>query len=265
MNNPSPTSGNPGTNGRTLHSPNLVPMPQGGLTILSILTNLNATMIPPPSRPIVPLLHSPPTVHTKIHTDPAQSNHVSPPVPSLQDMSPSIFKMVPKKNGLVMWCMLFIIQIGCELPMKLKPEERPEVTTSMPQDDYDAAKEQLHQVDARIPDDIVEKAIQLFFSTNLLPDYDLSTCYVRELPNTSMLALIMPLPSISRFSMPAPFGNQHSHTWALCHGTTFSSATTDPLGGKIRPANWNVSQKSTGGILSWPRNFQFGHDNSDMD
>ena len=53
---------------------------------------------------------------------------------------------------------------------ELKPGERPEVTTSMPQDAYDAAKEQLHQVDARIPNDIVEKAIQLFFSTNLLPD-----------------------------------------------------------------------------------------------
>ena len=57
-----------------------------------------------------------------------------------------------------MWCMLFIIQIGCELPNELKPGERPEVTTSMPQDAYDAAKEQLHQVDARIPNDIVEKA-----------------------------------------------------------------------------------------------------------
>ena len=83
---------------------------------------LNATMIPPPSRPIVPLQHSPPTVHTKIHTDPAQSNHVSPPMPSLQDMSPSIFKIVPRKNGLVMWCMLFIIQIGCELPMNSSRE-----------------------------------------------------------------------------------------------------------------------------------------------
>ena len=115
---------------------------------------------------------------------------------------------------------------------ELKPGERPEVTTSMPQDAYDAAKEQLHQVDARIPNDIVEKAIQLFFSTNLLPEYDLSTCYVRELPNTSMLALVMPLPSISRFSMPTPFGNQHSHTWAnwtyhknpqKCHLPTFGA------------------------------------------
>ena len=106
MNNRPPTSGNPGTNGRTLHSPNLVPMLQGGLTIPSIPTNINATMTPPPSCPIVPLLHSPPTVHAKIHTDPAQSNHVYPPVPSLLDMFPSISKMVPKKNGLVMLCML---------------------------------------------------------------------------------------------------------------------------------------------------------------
>ena len=121
---------------------------------------------------------------------------------------------------------------------ELKSDEKPAITTSMPQDQYDAAKEQLHGVDARIPGDVVEKAIQLFFSTNLLPDYDLSTCYVRELPNTSMLALIMPLPSISRFSMPAPFGNQHNHTWALCHGTTFSSAQLILLEGKIRPANW---------------------------
>ena len=62
---------------------------------------------------------------------------------------------------------------------ELKAEERPETTTSIPQDEYDAVKEQLHQVDPRIPVDVLEKAVQLFFSTNLLPDYDLSTCYVR--------------------------------------------------------------------------------------
>ena len=122
---------------------------------------------------------------------------------------------------------------------ELKADERPETTTSIPQDLYDAAKEQLHQVDSRIPGDVLEKAVQLFFSTNLLPDYDLSTCYVRELPHTNMLALIMPLPSISRFSMPPPFDNQHNHTWALCHGTTIKSAQLILLEGKIRPANWS--------------------------
>ena len=79
---------------------------------------------------------------------------------------------------------------------ELKAEERPQPITSIQQDEYDAAMEQLHQVDPRIPSDVLNKAVQLFFSTNLLPDYDLSTCYVRELPHTNMLALIMPLPEI---------------------------------------------------------------------
>ena len=238
MNNRPPTSGNPGTNGRTLHSPNLVPMPQGGLTIPSIRTNINATMTPPPGRPIVPLLHSPPTVHAKIHPDPAQSNHVYP----TGAVPPGHVPINLQDGSKEEWARHVVHALHHPDRMRAanehKPGECPEVTTSMPQDAYDAAKEQLHQVDARIPNDIVEKAIQLFFSTNLLPDYDLSTCYVRELPNTSMLALVMPLPSISRFSMPTPFGNQHSHTWALCHGTTFSSAQLILLEGKIRPANW---------------------------
>ena len=34
---------------------------------------------------------------------------------------------------------------------ELKAEERPQPTTSIPQDEYDAAREQLHQVDPRIP------------------------------------------------------------------------------------------------------------------
>ena len=32
---------------------------------------------------------------------------------------------------------------------ELKPEERSAVTSFMPQDEYDAAKEQLHQVDSQ--------------------------------------------------------------------------------------------------------------------
>lgn len=65
---------------------------------------------------------------------------------------------------------------------ELKAEERPQPTISIQQDEYDAAMEQLHQVDPRIPSDVLRKAVQLFFSTNLLPDYDLSTCYVRDCP-----------------------------------------------------------------------------------
>ena len=101
-----PTSGNPGTNGRTLHSPNLEPMHRGGLTIPRLPPNINATMTLPTSRPTNLSLHFPPTVHAKTHTDPAQSNRVYPPVLSLLDIFPSISKMVPKKNGLVMLSML---------------------------------------------------------------------------------------------------------------------------------------------------------------
>ena len=213
-------------------------MPQGGLTIPSIPTNINATMTPPPSRPIVPLLHSPPTVHAK---NPHRSSSIQSRV-STSAVPPGHVPINLQDGSKEEWARHVVHALNHPDRMRaaneLKPEERPEVTNSMPQDDYDAAKEQLHKVDARIPVDVVEKAIQLFFSTNLLPDYDLSTCYVRELPNTSMLALIMPLPSISRFSMPPPFGKQHNHTWALCHGTTFSSAQLILLEGKIRPANW---------------------------
>ena len=122
---------------------------------------------------------------------------------------------------------------------ELSADERPKPSMSMEQEEYDVAMEQLHQVDQRIPGDIAKKAVQLFFSTGFLPDYDLSTCHVRELPQTNMLALVMPLPDISRFQMPPPFGDQQSHTWALCHGTTIHTSQLILMEGKIRPANWS--------------------------
>ena len=122
---------------------------------------------------------------------------------------------------------------------ELDANELPRPSSSIVQDQYDEAMEELQKVDSRIPSDIARKAVLLFFSTGLLPDYDLSTCHVRELPQTSMLALVMPLPDISRFQMPGPFGGQTSITWALCHGRTPSSAQMILMEGKIRPANWS--------------------------
>ena len=233
------TRGNPGTNGRTIQNLSIVPIHRVGLTIPKPPPNTTVTMTLPTSLPPNHSLHSPPTVHVNLHKDQAQSNLVPPPVPSPQDMFPSIFKMVQERNGLVISSMPLNHPDRMRAANELKAEERPQPTTSIPQDEYDAAREQLHQVDSRIPGDVLEKAVQLFFSTNLLPDYDLSTCYVRELPHTNMLALIMPLPDISRFSMPPPFDNQHNHTWALCHGTTIKTAQLILLEGKIRPANWS--------------------------
>ena len=105
---------------------------------------------------------------------------------------------------------------------ELKSDEKPAITTSMPQDDYDAAKEQLHRVDARIPVDVVEKAIQLFFSTNLLPDYDLSTCYVRELPQHQHAC------THHAFTIHQP----------LLHASSFWQSTQPYMG----TLSWNYSQ-----------------------
>ena len=102
--------------------------------------------------------------------------------------------------------------------------ERLKPSTTMDQEDYEKACEQLHQVDHRIPPEVIKRAVQLFFSTNLLPGYDLSTCHVRELPSTNMLALIMPLPDTSHFQMPPPFGKRQNHTWALLHGTSLHTS-----------------------------------------
>ena len=159
-------------------------------------------------------------------------------------MLPSTFKTARETNGLVISEHALNHPDRMRAANELTAAERPHPSTSIVQEDYDAAIEQLHHVDHRIPADVVKKAVQLFFSTNLLPDYDLSTCHVRELPNTNMLALVMPLPDISRFQMPPPFGNQHNHTWALCHGTTIHTSQQILLEGKIRPANWSYHKNS---------------------
>ena len=100
------TSGNPGTNGRTIQNLSIVPFHRVGLTIPKPPPNTTVTMTLPTSLPPNHSLHSPPTVHVNLHTDQAQSNLVPPPVPSPRDMFPSIFKMVRERNGLVISSML---------------------------------------------------------------------------------------------------------------------------------------------------------------
>ena len=121
---------------------------------------------------------------------------------------------------------------------ELDAKELPQPSTSIAQEHFDEAMEELTNVDSRIPTDIGRKAIHLLSSTGILTDFDLSACYVRELPQTGMLALVMPLPEMSRFQMPPPFGGQTLVTWALGHGTTLSTAQLILMEGKIRPANW---------------------------
>ena len=72
-----------------------------------------------------------------------------------------------------------------------------------------------------------------FFRTTIFPP----ACHVRELPHTNMLALVMPLPDISRFQMPPPLATNTITPGH--HGATIHTSQQILLEGKIRPANWS--------------------------
>jgi hypothetical protein len=107
---------------------------------------------------------------------------------------------------------------------EIAPGDRPQPSQTMDHQAYEQACETLKKVDSRIPPDVIQKAIQLLFSTHLLP---------------VMIALILPLPDSSHFQMPPPFRKRQNHTWALLHGTTLLTSQLILLEGKIRPANWS--------------------------
>lgn len=73
---------------------------------------------------------------------------------------------------------------------KIPASEYPKASTTMDQEEYEKACDDLQHVDQRIPQDVLRKAVQLLFSVNLLPDYDLSTCYTIELHSTNMIAAL---------------------------------------------------------------------------
>ena len=141
--------------------------------------------------------------------------------------------------------LLWNILTGCVRPMRFQSHEYPQASTSMDQEEYEKACEELQKVDQRIPQEALRKAVQLLFSVNLLPEYDLSICYTVELHSTNMIALNIPLPDTSHFQMPLPYGKHRNYTWALVHGTTLTSAQRILLEGKIRPANWTFHKDYT--------------------
>ena len=125
-----------------------------------------------------------------------------------------------------------------EVPLDMKPRINKTVEIA----DFQSAVASLQKVDPRIPPEITKKAVQLLFSTNLLPGFDLEKPYIIELPTTNMLALILPLPESSHFQMPPDFKKHQNHTWALLHGTTIGTSQAILLEGKIRPANWSYNK-----------------------
>ena len=70
-------------------------------------------------------------------------------------------------------------------------------------------------------------------------DYiEVSKAQVFDLHTTNKQALVIPLPQISRFSLPHPFKGKQVTTWALIHGTNAEGAQNILVEGFIRPANW---------------------------
>ena len=125
------------------------------------------------------------------------------------------------------------MKAASEIPYADQPQ--PNKTVNI--EDFQRAVATLQRIDSRIPSEVTRKAIHLISSTNLLPVFDLEQSFIIDLPSTNMLALILPLPAISRFTMPPPFKDTQNHTWALLHGTPIETAQAILLEGKIRPAN----------------------------
>ena len=77
-----------------------------------------------------------------------------------------------------------------------------------------------------------------------------------SLPETKLIALIIPVPDLERFNPKPPFGNVTTYTWGLVHGATVTGATAILIEGLIRPADWEheddpkKSQLPTFGLFS---------------
>ena len=98
--------------------------------------------------------------------------------------------------------------------------DQPQPNKTVNIEDFQRAVATLQRIDSRIPAEVTRKAIHLISSTNLLPVFDLEQSFIFDLPSTNMLALILPIREISRFTMPPPFEDAQNHTWALLHGTS---------------------------------------------
>ena len=119
--------------------------------------------------------------------------------------------------------------------------DQPQPSKTVNIEDFQRAVATLQRIDSKIPTEVARKAIRLISSTNLLSLFDFEQSFIIDLPSTNMLALILPLPEISRFTMPPPFKDAQNHTWALLHGTPIETAQAILLEGKIRPANWSFN------------------------
>ena len=140
------------------------------------------------------------------------------------------------------------VRFGLRHPARMKTaseipqSDQPKPNNTVYIDQFQQAVSFLQGIDPRIPLEIAKKAINLISSSNLLQDFDLERAHIVELKFTNVLALVFPLPEISRFSMPPPLKEAQKHTRALIHGTPIESARNILLEGCIRPANWSYNK-----------------------
>jgi len=90
--------------------------------------------------------------------------------------------------------------------------DQPQPSKTVNIEDFQRAVATLQRIDSKIPTEVARKAIRLISSTNLLSLFDFEQSFIIDLPSTNMLALILPLPEISRFTPPRhPHRNRSSH------------------------------------------------------
>jgi hypothetical protein len=118
------------------------------------------------------------------------------------------------------------MRAACELT----DAEKPQPCITVDQTKFQSIYESIRQV-----------STNLISGSRLLGNIDVSKAQVLDLRTTNMMALMFPLPEISRFSMPEPFKGKQFTTWALIHGTPAEGAQNILLEGFIRPANWSYN------------------------
>ena len=124
----------------------------------------------------------------------------------------------------------------------LKSQNMPKPCLTIEHDQFHQAYNAIRSIDRAVPPEVAKLAAHLISGSRLIDNIELSKAYVLELKVTNMLALVFPLPSISRFPLPEPLKGKQYTTWALIHGTPLESAQNILLEGFIRPANWSYNR-----------------------
>ena len=146
---------------------------------------------------------------------------------------------------------------------ELAEAQRPKPNASIDIEQFHDAVTFLRAVDCRIPEETARQAISLISSARLLQDFELSKAHVVELKNTNVLALVFPLPEISRFSMPPPFKvtshlgldpwNPHPISMRHLAGRVHSPGQLD-----LQQQSAQVRRTDLRYLLPWPWDFSNG-------